>query len=517
MAWAAAPVRGWSFGRLLAGPRRWLFTALFVALVYFFASGGPVSIALVLGLSILSLTIALASRRPQFAVLGIAFWMPLQVPILAFAYKHGVPRMVVKDLGYLKEFWAISLVIAALRATRQRHIKADLLDWLAVGYVGVVTLYFILPFADPSALGGLSLGARLSAWRLECLYVVVFLCIRRLTFDPIVIRRLRFVVFAVAIVLAGFAFWESASNSGFNNFLRNTLDYPGYRGQVLGNQLAGNDSGSLISTTVSGKSTYVRGGSLFNDPLVFGYFMVIPFGIAVERVASSRSAIIASVVSAGALLGVFLSVTRGAVVAAGIIVVLALVFGISRVSRRRLRLVLTILLAGAVLLPVAGHSAVFARMKSIIQPSADPDTEAHVTRTSAGVKDLIHHPLGHGLGTNNTTGVLYSSATVVNTEDSYLETGTELGVVAMLLFLGTLLAALAKLRERAKRPGEAAGLAGGAWLAGCGLAIGASVLQTWYELPVTMVFWTIAGLALADTGTAELPETAGSGRWPWLQ
>jgi hypothetical protein len=53
-------------------------------------------------------------------------------------------------------------------------------------------------------------------------------------------------------------------------------------------------------------------------------------------------------------------------------------------------------------------------------------------------------------------------------------------------------------------------------LAGCGLSIGGIVLETWYELPVSLVFWTIAGLALANTGTEELPETAAS-EHRWLE
>ncbi|HVT66067.1 MAG TPA: O-antigen ligase family protein [Mycobacteriales bacterium] len=507
MVWAASPTRVAPLHNFLATSRRWLLLAIFVGLVFLFATGGPVVAGVLMGLAALAATISVASRHPQFAVVGIAAWLPLQVPVLAFLYKHGAPFILVKDLGYLKEFWAMSLVVAAVRASHRRKVKADLLDWLAAGYVGVATLYLILPFADSAALGGLPFGARLSAWRLDCLFVVVFLCIRRLSFDPIVIRRLRLAVFISGVILAGFALWESASNTGFNNFLRNTLDYPGYRSQVLHNQLA-ITSGTLLSTGSIGNTTYVRGGSLFNDPLVFGFFMVIPFGIALERVAARRPSLLAVAAAAGGLIGILLSITRGAVLASAFVVLFAMAFGISRVSPSRLRLVLTVFLAGVVLLPMAGSSSLLVRMETIFNPSKDTGTQNHVSRTYQGYVDLVSHPFGYGLGTNTTTATLYNGDTVVITENSYLETGDELGLPALVFYFGALMVLLAKLRQRSKRAGEGAGLAGAAWMTGWGLTLGAMVLETWYELPVALVFWTIAGLALADTGTAELPETA---------
>jgi hypothetical protein len=345
----------------------------------------------------------------------------------------------------------------------------------------------------------------LSAWRLDALFVVIFLCVRRLSLDPVVIRRLRFAFFGVALILTGFALWEAVDKVGFNNFLTNTIDLPGYKADVLGNHAA-KIRGSLLSTGSVGNTTYVRGGSLFNEPLMFGFFMVIPFGLALERVAARRPSMLALAAAGGSLASVFLSLTRGAVLGAVCTVLIAVAFGVSRVSQSRLRLILAVALSVVVLAPMAGHSALWVRMQTIFQPSSDQDTQLHVSRTKEGFEDLLRHPLGHGLGTNNQTAVLFEGDTALTTEDSYLETGTELGIPAMLLFVATLLMMLARLRERSKRLTEGAGLAGGAWLAGCGLAIGALVLQTWYELAVALVFWTIAGLALADTGRVEQSE-----------
>ena len=52
-------------------------------------------------------------------------------------------------------------------------------------------------------------------------------------------------------------------------------------------------------------------------------------------------------------------------------------------------------------------------------------------------------------------------------------------------------------------------LAGGVWLAGCGLTLGALTLQVWTQLTVTLVFWTLAGVALSRVDGLERQDTRG--------
>lgn len=476
--------------------RGWLLSALVVAAALVIPMGGPFVIALLLSLGSVVAIVALTVRMPQIAILGLAIWVPLQQPVLAYLFKLGAPVLVVKYLGYFKEFWAMALVIAAVRATRQRRIKADYLDWIAASYVALATAYLLLPFAEPGILGGLSFAARLNAWRTGTLYVVLFLCIRRLTFDASVVRRLRLALFVVAIILAGFSVWEITSTDGFENFLQNTLGYGDYKARVLHVTLA---RAGMADQNSTGNTSYVRAGSLFADTLQFGFFMVIPLGIALERIAARRQTYIGMAGAAAGLMGVMFSLTRGAVLGAMVSVALALVFGVSRVAPNRLRLVLAVLLGAALLLPFAKGSALVTRMESVFNPSHDQsDTQLHVTRSKAGYAALRQQPLGRGLGANLSTSLVYGGDISISTENSYLSTGNEIGFAGALLLLGSLGALLIKLRARSRLPGEAGGLAGGAWLAGCGLTIGAFFLPTWYELPVSLVFWSAAGLALAD-------------------
>jgi hypothetical protein len=492
--------------RLWRWPRKWVGTGLFIVVVFFVAAGGPAAIGLSIGLLVLGALVVVAARVPQFAVLGLVIWVPLQQPILAYLYKLGMPLLVVRDLGYLKEFWTISLVVAAWRATRSQQIKADLLDWAAVLYVGIATLFLVLPFADSSALGGVSFGGRLHAWRLDCLYVVILLTARRLTFAPVVLRRLWLGLCVVGIVLGGFSVWEITDGHGFTNFLANTLEYSKYKADVFGVTT----SRDLLTHGSIGDSTFVRAGSLFNDPLSFGFFMVIPFAVALERVAAKKGAALGTAVAVAGVVGVIFSGTRGAAIAGGVGVLLALVFGPSRIAPNRLRLVVAVLLGAVVLLPFAGQSTLVDRLVSLTKPASETHSnQVHVDRARAGWTALLDRPLGRGLGANSQTGARYDTTTAITTEDAYLQTGAEFGVPGLLAFVGFLGVALVSLRRRAMRLVEHSGLAGGVWLAGCGLTLGALTLQVWTQLTVTLVFWTLAGVALSRVDGLERQDTRG--------
>jgi O-antigen ligase len=124
------------------------------------------------------------------------------------------------------------------------------------------------------------------------------------------------------------------------------------------------------------------------------------------------------------------------------------------------------------------------------------------------VTSLINHPVGLGLGANTGTGTRFNTSNQITSENSYLETGNELGIAAMLLFICMLLTLLWQLRRRAARGDPAGRFAGGLWLGGWGLAIGGLFLQVWYELAVALVFWTLAGAALAEQDDRSSDERA---------
>jgi hypothetical protein len=446
--------------------------------------------------------IVVCAHRPHVAVVGIVAWVPLQVPFLSLLFRLGAPAAVVRNLGYLKEFWALSLLLALFVAPAEvrRRRRLDALDLLALGYIAIATSYLLIPFVAPGTLGGQPFIVRLNAWRAEALFVVVFFCIRQLRFSATLLRRARRIVLVVAVVVAAFALWEAVNRSGFDRFLANTLGYPGYRAEVLKVP-----PGFLVhSTDVAGRSVS-RAGSLFADPLELGFFMLIPLGIGLERLGARRLSPLAAVATAGALLAVVLSVTRSAALGAGVAGLLAVGLG-SRRSPGRLRMLIILGTTAAVLLPAAGHSSLKARFVGVFSGSRDSESQGHLNAIDHAFRVIVADPVGRGLGSNTATGGRFQTGIQITSEDSYLETGAEIGMAAMVVFVLCLLMLLIELRARSKLGGRGGELANGMWLGGWGLAVGALFLQTWLEIATALVYWTLAGLALADvTGDDEQP------------
>jgi hypothetical protein len=469
--------------------------AVFTAFV--FSSGGPLAAELLLGLMFVVGFVALSAVRPAFSVIGIVVWVPSQTAVLSYLYNKGLPTPLVKDLGYFKELWAIGLAVAVLRSGALSR-RFDGLDWLVASYVGIASAYLLLPVVAPGALGGLPWSVRLNAWRLIAMFVVVFFCARRLNFSPAVMRALFIVVAVEAIALAGFAFWEATDKTGFNDFLVDTINLPAYKADLFDRPYP--NPANLLTPGSIGGTSYNRAGSIFASPLTLGFFMLIPFGLALERIGGRRLWLLAAVAGGGSLYAIFLTVTRSALIGAVIAVLLAATFTVSRSSPQRLRVFVLLGIAVAFVLPAAGQSATVARFEALFtHTQLDPDAQGHVDSPREALNATLAKPFGLGLGSNSATGTRFGAPITITAENSYLETAVEIGMVPAALFLGSLIVMMRHLRRRSQQPGAAASLAGGAWLSGWALTASGMFLQTWYELPVALVFWTIAGVALSGS------------------
>lgn len=448
---------------------------------------------LIAGVIVVGALVLLSSRRPHWAIVGIVAWVPLQLPVLAYLFKLGAPATAVRYMGYLKEFWAVSLLLAVLAGPEKvrSHRRFDVLDWIALGFIGLSLAYLLIPFVAPGSLGGQSFQVRLNAWRAEALFVVVFFLARQLVYPEVWVRRVRSTLFVVASVLAGFAVWERLATSAYRHFITVTLDYPGFSTSVL----KGSASAGLFGLTQVGNSSVLRVGSLLNSPLTLGFFMIIPFGLGLERLAARRLSGLALIAAVGSMTAIALTLTRSALLAAGVASILAVGFA-NRRSPGRLRLLIGVLTAAVVLIPAAGHSSIKHRFEGVFNGAQTDDTQQHISASRDAANFIVSHPAGGGLGTNTGTALRFNTGISVTAEDSYLETGAELGLAAMVLLIACVLTLLVQLRGRSKVGGTQSELAAGAWLAGCGLAVGGCFLQTWLEIPTALVFWAIAGMTL---------------------
>jgi hypothetical protein len=370
--------------------------------------------------------------------------------------------------------------------------RFDVLDWVALGYIAVATAYLLIPIVARGSLGGQSFSIRLNAWRVEALYVVLFFCIRQLRFPDPWIRRTRNAVLVVAVIIAGFAIWESVNRAGFNHFQIYTLGLENYSVAVL--HVTGANNQLLTSETLAG-TPLVRDGSLFNSAYTLAFFMLIPFGIGLERLAARRLSGLVLAGSAAAAVGILLAVTRSAALGATIAAILAVSIG-SRQAPGRLRLVVVLATAVVVLLPSLSHSTLKTRFADAFSAKRDSESQSHITAIKNGLNYLVHDPVGRGLGENTGTGNRFGTGIQATTEDSYLETGLEIGLAAMVLQITLLLLLLSRLRARSRLDGLGAEMAGAMWLGGAAIAVGAVFIQAWFDITTALVFWTFAGLAL---------------------
>lgn len=456
------------------------------------------------------IAILAASTWPGAAIGCALAFVPLQIALMAFLYKHGAPAGLVRDAGYIKDAAVGGVCLAAVtrrgHSTRSPRPRTDMLDRLAIAYLGIATAYLVLPIVFPDVLGGQTFSVRINAWRLDCLFVVLMLAARRVALPPQTLWRLRGVVIIVAALMCAVGVWESVSNTGYNNFIVHTLGVPFYQADILHvSPPPGYDY--IVHGTVGGASL-VRVGSLLVDEIVLGFYMVLPLALGIERISESRPRLIAvlGIVAGGVTL--VLSETRSAILSGGVAILLSVWLGFRRRSTSRFRTTVLLVAAAVLIVPLTAHSTVRQRFDSLIGNSHDTDNQNHISASRAGLNEVLHHPEGRGLGANPATGLRNQTTNVVVTENSYLQVGTELGAVAMLLFIGMYIALLARLRRIARRDDESGRLAAACWLAGSGLFVGGFFLQIWPAFAVSLTFWGLAGIATAKhLATTEEPST----------
>jgi hypothetical protein len=187
------------------------------------------------------------------------------------------------------------------------------------------------------------------------------------------------------------------------------------------------------------------------------------------------------------------SILGGAVAAALIV---------GALSRLRLptrnRVVVLALLGAVLVLPLISGSAVAVRIQGAFN-GTDNSTGQHTSRSAEGFQLLLHHPLGSGIGSNFVTATREATGTSTLSENGYLQIGNELGLLAMVLFIGFTIATQSELWRAAGREGTA-GTAMAAWAAGWGLAVNSLLLQVWVSIPTALAFWAIAGVASVSSG-----------------
>lgn len=230
-------------------------------------------------------------------------------------------------------------------------------------------------------------------------------------------------------------------------------------------------------------------------PNDYAAWLLIPLGLALSGVWKNR---IRYGVQATALLGIIISGSRSAWLAAGTMIVLHIWYRYRLLIWHNIRYRLTAIgiMLSIIVIGLATMSVPALRL-AIFHSSPDDthltegSTEQHWIATSAGIQRVLENPLGCGLGCAGPASTYGLEARI--SENHYVQIAEEVGIFGVVIWCALFAVVMWGLFEIRK-----SSLAYGLFLAGIGLALVGLLLHVWADVAVSMTFWLLAGLVLAS-------------------
>lgn len=490
-----SPARSWR--SRLAVPRReaWVWLVPVVVFAVVWAQTGHLG-AIVAALAGVGFVL-LVQRRIATAASVLLVVIVFNVILASLALRLGLSVSVVKALSFWKEGVVVGALLAVWRGRPLR--RPDGLDIAAAAYVALGTAYLLLPhlFVGNAAGSSLSLYERALDWRNDVFYIGVFVVFRHLRLSGVVLQKILERVLIVVVGVALIGIFQAIFPNAWNDFAVHTLGVPNYEHVVVGYQPS-----AAFSLTNVNAYTFLHGHSILRvssvlfDDLAVGFVFAIGLGVAAEMVARRRAGtwVYVSLPVVGTAL--LLTQTRSAILAGAMATAFALRrrAGKGLAGRARLAKVLCALLIVA--LPVVVVSGALQRFGAAPKSNA-----AHQSAFIAGLDVLRSSPLGRGLGTSAGGAQLLVSQqtggqpTVVLTEDQYLQIGSQLGVLGLILYLVVVALTLRRLLTRARD--DPLDLATPAMSnVAVGILLGVVFTQAFVNLELAVLFWGLAGLAV---------------------
>jgi hypothetical protein len=441
-------------------------------------------------------------RRPVAALYLFVVGLALHNAVMAALYAAGVRGSTLTAIAAWKEILlavALARVIRSALRDRALPFRPGAADALALAYGALVVIYAVIP---QSALGG---GADRHAVALAAKHDLVpvgaFFLGRSLRIGRDQLRRLAWTLLGTAgfVALLGIVdvyavpigWWRT---NGVVDYFHKQLGYH-YNG-------TGGLPENFIYNTGSEQHFLRRLVSTFLSPLASGYLMVVALLLLPRR---NRLAI---PLGALAFAGLLFTFSRSSLLAlAGGLVVLALAARDVRPVALAV-VVVGITIGWAHVFPSIAptghwtkHDLVIQRQQSKASGPAsgnalsenEPSLREHWLALKDGLRTVVHHPQGFGLGnvgqTASRTGTPIKAG-----ESNYTEMGAELGILGALLWIAWGLSILVGLwRARAVRMTAA-------FAAILALAIQTDVIgDPW----VAYVAWALAGALLLKTRPQE--------------
>jgi hypothetical protein len=433
----------------------------------------------------------IAERLAAAVLVVFAVGLALHNLAMAELWQAGLRGSALDAVAAWKDVLLAAALAVAIAAARTLPLDTWA-DRLALVYAGLVLLYLVLPQGPLD--GAATAHGRLFAARHDLIPVLAYFLGRLLLLTPSAWRRVSLALVGVAAALS---LWGLADAYLVPLQWWRDSGVPGWYEEQLGLVYKGLSGlpENWVFNTGDEDNPIRRLVSTFLSPLATGYVLVI---VLLYLVARRRTwwTVAAGLVAYAGLLWTH---TRAAYLALAVgLVVLAVV------SRRVLPVVLAVLalavgVAFVKAFPHIGPSTSYTQAELVILraqgqktpgvsddplSAGDASTASHLRNLRDGIRAVLRHPQGHGLG-NSGVSASRTHVTVIAGESTYPELGVDIGILGLAAFLGWVAAVLARLWSRS------------AWLT----AAWASMLAIGVQTDVIGVHW-IAYVLFALAGVA---------------
>ena len=435
----------------------------------------------------------MSHRLPRIALAAFVVGLAVHNLVMAELWDAGIRGSSLDVVAAWKDVLLAGALVVAILAARSLPVRLWA-DRLALVYAAFVLLYWLLPQSWLE--GAATQRGQLFAARHDLIPVAAYFLGRLLVLTPVAWRRLSLALVSVAVALT---VWGLADVYLLPLQWWRDSGVPGWFAEQLGLVYSGGLSRlpeNWILNTGDEDNPVRRLVSTFLSPLATSYVLVIVLLFLVARRRTWWTSAAAIVVFAGLLW----THTRAAYLALAIgLVVLA-------VAQRRL---LPVVLAVASLIvgvgfvkafPHIGPSTSYTRAELEILrdqgrespgvsddplSAGDASTSSHLRNLRDGIRTIVHHPQGFGLG-NAGVNASRTGVEIKAGESTYTELGVDTGVGGVVAFCGWMVAVLLALWRRS------------AWLSAAWVAMLAVGVQTdvigvhW----VAYVLFALAGIAI---------------------
>lgn len=251
--------------------------------------------------------------------------------------------------------------------------------------------------------------------------------------------------------------------------------------------------------TIDKNNDFIRINSTLRGPNPLGAYagmilVLIVSAIAKHKIVKDKWPLgIVAILSAGGVVALWASYSRSALIAT--IVAIAVVLAVVAFRKLSTKLWITI---GLVSLTLVG-GLFLARDTQFVSNvllhenpvggSSISSNEGHVNSLADGLNQMVHQPLGAGIGSTGSASILGNKAEII--ENQYLFIAHEAGWLglALFMFIFTMIQVrLWRLRSN--------WLALGVFASGIGLALIGLLLPVWVDDTVAIIWWGLAAIAL---------------------